>query len=197
MFNLAIGTDLKMFWQTKVPPVAGSQECFSIKWTDTRNTVTQNIWWIKRPQRERIDWTVFFYLYGHTAISCLHDSFWCNCPGKWTDIQPLKWVGSSRWCTSAHPIALGQYYSIIQRMKRTLVTLLSITHVSLPHFSPSLFLSAAFTHWHVVMCRHPEWWPLHTKYRLFITIPTGQAGTKLKSWTLLVSITHRDKTKAP
>lgn len=78
-------------------------------------------------------------------------------------------------------------------MKRTLVTLLSITRLCLPlgsvSFSSSFILFISLTHWHVVMGSHWEWWLLNRKYRLFITISTGQAGTLLKSWTLWVSIT--------
>lgn len=100
---------------------------------------------------------------------------------------------------SAHPAALGQCYSI-NHMKRTLVTLLPITHVplllALPHSLPFYFFFA-HTYWHIVIRSQSEWWPQRMKYRLFSTISTGQTGTQLKSWTHWVSIIRRDETKAP
>lgn len=67
-------------------------------------------------------------------------------------------LGAPKW-DHAHPVALGKYYRIIQHMKSTLVTLLSITHLSLPLVLPlalSSFLSPSLTGWHVVMCSHSE-----------------------------------------
>lgn len=54
--------------------------------------------------------------------------------------------------SNAHPVPLGQHYGIIHHMKRTLGTLLSITHLSQSAlFSPSLFL---FPPSHTLACSH-------------------------------------------
>lgn len=138
--------------------------------------------------------------YYHIAVSCICDSLWCDSLGKWTDIQPLKWVESTRGgqCSSCRFRAMLQYNPPHEMN----ISNLALNHSSLSPFR-SLFLSLALSHththtyWHVVIHSQSEWWPLHMKYRLFIIISAGQAGTVLKSWTLRVSITRRDKTKAP
>lgn len=136
--------------------------------------------------------------YYHIAVSCMCDSLWCAVWGNGQTFSHSSGLRAPEGA-SAHPAALGQCYSI-HHMKRTLATLLSITCLSLPlalSHSLCLYFFFPYTYWHVVICLHSEWWPQHMKYRLFITISTGQAETQLKSWTLRVSITQRDKTKAP
>lgn len=101
---------------------------------------------------------------------------------------------------SCHPVALGQSYSIIHHMKRTLVTLLfNHSSAALPLtrlHSPPLYFFFSRTFWHVLIHCHSEWWPLHMNYRLFINISTEQAGTRLKLWPPWVSITWRHKTQS-
>lgn len=143
----------------------------------------------------------------HSAASSICNNLWCDSLGNWTDIQPLKWVGSPLggrrgwWWGGARPVAFGKQSRIMQHMKSKLVASLSITHLSVSLLSCLPFFSLPFFHplqqTSMKSCA-PALTDGHSTWGIDFFLSSFQRGRKgapLKSWILRVSITRRDKTK--
>lgn len=131
---------------------------FFIAWSDLKHAVrphtTIGEWKVSKGKKIAILDSFPSFIRYYIAVSCICDSLWCDRLGKWTDIQPLTWVESTRGgqCSSCCFRAILQYHPSIER---TLVTLLSITHLSLSLFLyPILFLFISFSLSFTLACSH-------------------------------------------